>query len=57
MEWREYFKFVLVGALSLIVGGIINQALGLTGQSSIVAVALVFVIPLTIFYILWRRLK
>ncbi|MEM1944079.1 MAG: hypothetical protein QXJ55_08125 [Candidatus Caldarchaeum sp.] len=57
MEWREYLKFILIGILSLALGGLVNQFLGITSQAGLVAALLVFIIPLTILYFLWQRFK
>lgn len=57
MDWRDYFWFVVMGLLAFIIGGAINQVLGLTNNQNIVMSAIAFLIPITILYLLYNRLR
>ncbi|MEM4302880.1 MAG: hypothetical protein QXQ70_03155 [Candidatus Caldarchaeum sp.] len=57
MDWRDYFWFVVIGFLAFIIGGAINQVLGLSGSQNIVVSTIAFLIPMTILYLLYHRLR
>jgi uncharacterized membrane protein YjjP (DUF1212 family) len=56
MDWREYIWFVIIAFFAFLVGGIINQILGISGSQNPVIQAIAFLIPTTILFYAYRRL-
>ena len=57
MNMREYLLFLLVGFAAFFIGGLITQAIGLSGGQNIAAQVLAILIPLTIFYLVLKQLR
>jgi hypothetical protein len=57
MNWREYAWFVVIGFLAFLVGGFINQAIGISGSQNPLMQLIAFLIPMTIFFYIYHRLR
>ena len=57
MNFREYLWFVVLGFLAFLVGGFINQALGLSESQNLLMQVVAFLIPMTIFFYIYHRLR
>lgn len=57
MDAKDYLWFIVIGVVSLVVGGFINQLLGINPSSGWVATIIGIVIPLSIFYFLLKRFR
>jgi uncharacterized membrane protein YjjP (DUF1212 family) len=57
MDWREYILFVIIAFFAFLVGGVVNQILGISGSQNPVIQAIAFVIPTTILFYAYNRLR
>jgi drug/metabolite transporter (DMT)-like permease len=56
MDWRDYIWFVIIAFFAFLVGGVINQVLGISNSQNIVTQAIAFLIPTTILFYAYNRL-
>jgi UDP-N-acetylmuramyl pentapeptide phosphotransferase/UDP-N-acetylglucosamine-1-phosphate transferase len=57
MDWREYIWFVIIAFFAFLIGGVINQILGISGSQNPVTQAIAFLIPVTILFYAYHRLR
>jgi drug/metabolite transporter (DMT)-like permease len=57
MDWRDYIWFVIIAFFAFLVGGVINQVLGISNSQNIVTQAIAFLIPTTILFYAYNRLR
>jgi UDP-N-acetylmuramyl pentapeptide phosphotransferase/UDP-N-acetylglucosamine-1-phosphate transferase len=57
MDWRDYIWFVIIAFFAFLIGGVINQLLGISNSQNPVTQAIAFVIPTTILFYAYNRLR
>jgi UDP-N-acetylmuramyl pentapeptide phosphotransferase/UDP-N-acetylglucosamine-1-phosphate transferase len=57
MDWRDYIWFVIIAFFAFLIGGVINQLLGISNSQNPVTQAIAFVIPTTILFYAYNWLR